>query len=161
MLNAQGKFVTRIWQRLPGGELQEQQLDTAIIAAAGIYEGDLALASAIRGTLTASGAVTVRQGSDGALVYRRAERLPEWKPIDLGTEAFNANLKRASDQEQQRLRELDRQREREFENSPLGIERQMIIGLVNATVAEPTAGLRAELDQLREQIAELQHPVEA
>jgi hypothetical protein len=105
------------------------------------------------------GAVTVRRGESGKLVYERAKKLPEWEDMGYRSDAFNRELARASAAaEQERIAELERRRAIEWENSPQAAERRRFFDLID----ERTAGLRAEVKELREQVAELQQqPVAA
>lgn len=127
----------RTWQQLPSGHLTERQMDEAIIRARDLYEGDYAGAGAIRASLVNAGAVTVRQGDErGEWVYEKADAFPELPFNGYGSEPFNRELARLSEQEQARLAALDEQRRLEFERSPWGWQRKQIIALIDQRIDE-------------------------
>ena len=151
--NRQAKFVKGIWARLPAGQLTQSELDGHIIRIARLHEGDHAAAQAVRSTLLISKAITARPSSEpGGLVYEKVAALPAW-PLDNGpgTPGFNAELDRVRAAEGERFAEIDRQRQLDYENSPLAQQRRMWDLYLDAKLAP----IHAELAALRAQVAEL------
>jgi hypothetical protein len=107
----------RLWRNLPPGPWQtenESNLVTdemlrAIIAAAGIYEGDFAGASVRRHLLVNVGAISGVRHDDGSITWTKAETFPERSGDSLSwVDRENARLRK---EHEWREAEIDREAE--------------------------------------------------
>ncbi len=145
--NPFARALKRVWARIPEGKwLAERELDELLLKAAGAYEGDFARAGALRAQLLSAQALEVRR-VDGTrdCEYRRGG-WTDWPDPGPGSDAFNAELARVSDQEQARLAALDEQRAHEFNESPLAQQRREIVRLVEETVDRRLAEVLRDMD---------------
>jgi hypothetical protein len=121
----------RIWQQLPQEPLSQSEMDTAIIKAANLYEGDLAAASAFRSTLTLAEAVTARRGEDGEIAYQRTSEFPVHGPTHPGSESFNRQLEQQATWEREQHAERDRAVQAAVENGSFGQQRRELLVLID------------------------------
>ena len=148
-----------IWQTLPDGSLTRTELHSAILRAKGITFEDDALASGIRSSLVLCGAIEPRRASDGSIAYFRAARFPILKPCGIGTDRYNAELRRLADEEHARADEATRLRR---ENDPQHRSFQELLSIVDARVAEHvSARTEALIDERFDDLTEeLEHTVD-
>lgn len=148
------RWLKRVWARLPQDRrwLSEGELDELLIEATNSYPGDFAYASAIRASLVVARAVEVRQVENGRdLEYKRGE-WHDWSDPGIGSEQFNEQLRRDHEQLEAELRRQDEQRAREFANSPLGVERQQVLDLIDQKVDARLRPLEETVSRLCDQL---------
>jgi hypothetical protein len=145
-VTAVGKYYKGLWSLLDSGRLYTQrELDDTILRVTNDYPGHLHNASVHRNNLVAHGALVVTRGDDGKPRYQRAERFPEIPDYSPGSPAMRAYERQRYEEE---LAAAAREREQMYAHSPHGLERRMW----EKFIADQLAPLRAEVEQLREQL---------
>lgn len=148
--NPQARFVSALWARLPHGPLVGREALKVIMRHANLGAGDFATAEAILAMLVVSGAVKARAGSKpNEYVYERAAVLPDWPDNGPGSDLYNARLRLEHERE---LEEVERERQRRFEESPQALERRMWERFVDERLDRALGPLRDEIARLREQV---------
>lgn len=143
---ARGKWLKGVWARIPDRPFAERELDERILELTGAYAGDYAYAAAVRGSLVAAQAVSVRQGDGGKLEYRRAVKWIEWPDNGPGSEGWNAEMRRRHEAD---MRMLERERELAWETSDAKREQDRLIALIDERIDTRLGELRslAERDE--------------
>jgi hypothetical protein len=153
-IDAQRAYLMRIWSALPTGPLGEEELNSSILQAAGIYEGDNAAASALRSSLLLAQALTSRIGESGERQYVRSAEFPDWPDNGPGTDAFNSQIEAAAAAEREMVEAASRVL---YEGSPIARERQEMLALIDERVERKFDELLRKMDKegMRERLAAL------
>jgi hypothetical protein len=140
---ARAQRLFAIWRQLDAAPMTEAKFHAAILAALDRGPGSEADASAFAFLLTSSEAVTVSRGDDGQPSYLRAPDFPEHPPNGPGTDAFDRQLREASEREQE---EHDRVAAEVQRNAPQSRERAALVALIDSRIDARLHELRRAAD---------------